>query len=60
MSCESKRKQIVRKFWSHVGQEFSSRMSPASRETLKQMGKLELRLTKIFLETGVKMMAGTD
>ncbi len=39
---------------------FSSKMSPASRETLTKLGELELRLTKIFAETGVPMLAGSD
>ncbi len=39
---------------------FSSKMSPASRETLTKLGQLELRLTKIFAETGVPMLAGSD
>ena len=50
----------TREFWSEVGRSFSSKMSPAARETLKQLGVLELRLTKIFAETGVKMLAGSD
>ena len=50
----------TRDFWSQVGRSFSSKMSATSRETLKQLGKLELKLTKIFAETGVKMLAGSD
>ena len=50
----------TRTFWSEVGRSFSSKMTPASRETLKQLGGLELKLTKIFAETGVPMLAGSD
>ena len=50
----------TRQFWSQVGQMFSSKMSPASRETLKRLGEMELQLTKIFDTAGVKMMTGSD
>ena len=50
----------TRQFWAQVGQSFSSKMSPASRKTLKQLGELELKLSKIFDEEGVQMLAGTD
>ena len=50
----------TRDFWLQVSRDFSSKMSAASRQTLKQLGELELKLTKIFSETGVKMLAGSD
>ena len=50
----------TRSFWSQVSQMFSSKMSPASRETLKRLGEMELKLTKIFDDAGVNMLAGSD
>ena len=47
-------------FWAQVGQSFTSKLKPASRKTLTQLGELELKLTKIFDEMGVRMLAGSD
>ena len=50
----------TRGFWTQVSKMFSSKMTPASRETLKRLGEMELKLTQIFDQAGVKMMAGSD
>lgn len=49
-----------RTLWNSVGDAFSSRMSPSDRETLRNLFELQLKVTKLFDEAGVKMMAGTD
>lgn len=49
-----------RAFWDSVAEMFSQKVTASGRETLKRMGELELRLTKIYDECGVKMMTGTD
>ena len=50
----------TRAFWSTVAQMYSQKVPPDARDTLKQLGVLELKLTRIFDETGVKMLAGSD
>ncbi len=50
----------TRKFWSQVGRSFTAKMTPEGRATLNRMGELELKLTKIFAEGGVGMLAGSD
>ncbi len=50
----------TRAFWASVAKMFAAKVPPGSRDTLKQLGALELTLTKTFDECGVKMMAGSD
>nr|WP_243853692.1 amidohydrolase family protein [Sphingopyxis panaciterrae] len=49
-----------RKLWAEVGDDFTARVAPADRETLRELFEAQLKLTKIFDEAGVKMLAGTD
>ena len=49
-----------RAFWDSVATMFSQKVSVEGRETLRQLGELELKLTKTFEECGVKMMTGSD
>lgn len=49
-----------RAFWNSVATMFSQKVSAKGRETLRQLGELELKLTKTFEECGVKMMTGSD
>ena len=50
----------VRAFWNEVGQKFAAIMTTESRDTLRQLIQLELKMTKIFDDNGVKMLAGSD
>ena len=49
-----------RAFWESVAAQYEAKLTPGFKETLRQLMMLELRLTKIFDECGVKMMVGTD
>jgi imidazolonepropionase-like amidohydrolase len=50
----------VRAFWAEVGQQFAAIMTKESRETLRKLMQLELKMTRIFDESGVKMLTGSD
>lgn len=50
----------TRQLWDSVGQQFTAKMSAADRDTLKQMFALQLKVTKLFSDTGVPMLAGSD
>ena len=50
----------TRQLWEDVAQEYSKRISPAAVATLSAYYELQLKLVKLFQETGVKMMAGDD
>lgn len=52
--------QQKRAFWETVAAQYETKLKPGAKETLRQLMALELRLTKIFDECGVKMMVGTD
>lgn len=49
-----------RAMWIEVGEDFSTRLSPQSRQTLRDLFPKQLRLVKLFDQAGVKMMTGTD
>ena len=49
-----------RKIWQEVGQTFTAQVSPAAKATLKQFFELQLKLTKLLDDNGVRLMAGTD
>lgn len=49
-----------RRLWQDVAGEFTTRLSPADRATLKELWARQLRLTRLFDQVGVPMMAGTD
>lgn len=49
-----------RALWNGVADAFSSRMAAGDRETLRNLFELQLKVTKLFDEAGVKMLAGTD
>lgn len=50
----------TRQMWEGVAQEYSKRITPAAAATLSAYYELQLKLVKLFQETGVKMMAGDD
>ncbi len=49
-----------RRLWNEVRDAFSTRLSPADRDTLKALWARQLALVKLFDDAGVPMMAGTD
>lgn len=49
-----------RALWRDVAGEFTARLSPADRATLRALWARQLQLTKLFDREGVPMMAGTD
>lgn len=49
-----------RALWRDVAGEFTTRLSAADRATLKALWARQLKLTKLFDQAGVPMMAGTD
>jgi imidazolonepropionase-like amidohydrolase len=46
--------------WALVGGQFTQRVPATSRETLRNFFDLQLKLTKLYAEIGVGLMAGTD
>ena len=50
----------TREFWVSIAAKFTALVTPEGRKTLKQLTALGLRMTKIFDECGVKMLAGSD
>ncbi len=49
-----------RALWNDVGTEFGRRITPEQRRTLADLFAAQLRLTKLFDDAHVKMLAGTD
>lgn len=50
----------VRAFWKQVSEQFRALMNDDTRATLHDLMELELRMTKIFDEEGVRMITGSD
>ncbi len=50
----------TRQLWDSVAQQFSAKMGPAERNTLKQLYALQLKTAKLFADSGVPMLAGSD
>ena len=50
----------TRQLWESVAQQFSAKMGPAERDTLKQFYALQLKTAKLFADSGVPMLAGSD
>ena len=50
----------VRGYWTGVSQQFTAKITPEMRGTLKQLLDAELRMTKTFDEAGVSMLTGSD
>lgn len=49
-----------RRLWREVAAEFTTRLSQADRDTLRALWARQLKLTKLFDDAGVPMLAGTD
>ena len=50
----------VRQLWREVGVDFDAKLTAEQRQTLADLFAAQLRLTGLFSQSGVKMMAGTD
>ena len=50
----------TRHFWASVAEQFAEKITPQGKITLQRMMEKALRMTKIFDECGVKMLAGSD
>ena len=50
----------TRQMWEDVSQQFSAKIPPAQRETLKALYALSAKLVKPFKDAGVQMMTGSD
>ena len=50
----------MRQLWREVGDDFDARLTAEQRQTLADLFAAQLRLTGLFSQSGVKMMAGTD
>jgi imidazolonepropionase-like amidohydrolase len=50
----------TRQLWNSIAQQFTAKMGPADRETLKQMFAVQMKVAKLFEDTGVPMLAGSD
>ena len=49
-----------RKLWSDAAQQYRARLTPAFRDTLRQLDELSWQITRTHVDAGVKMMVGTD
>jgi Amidohydrolase family len=50
----------TRRMWEELGQQFTVKLPPAARQTLVRFFALQLKVVKMFQDTGVKMLAGSD
>jgi hypothetical protein len=50
----------TRQMWSGLGKQFSVKLSPEVRRSLVNFFALQLKLVKLFDQSGVKMLAGSD
>ncbi|WP_413294433.1 amidohydrolase family protein [Bdellovibrio sp. HCB185ZH] len=50
----------TREYWDGVSKQFTKTVKPVARETLRQLGAMDMKLVKLFDQQGVKMMTGTD
>ncbi|WP_168196600.1 amidohydrolase family protein [Bdellovibrio sp. ZAP7] len=50
----------TREYWDGVSKQFTKIVKPVARETLRQLGAMDMKLVKLFDQQGVKMMTGTD
>jgi imidazolonepropionase-like amidohydrolase len=48
------------KLWETVAQRYSNGLSPAAQETLHRMFAMQMKITRMFDQAGVKMLAGSD
>ncbi|WP_413560943.1 amidohydrolase family protein [Bdellovibrio sp. HCB209] len=50
----------TREYWDNVSKQFTKTVKPVARETLRQLGSMDMKLVKLFDQQGVKMMTGSD
>ncbi len=52
--------QQTRALWQELAQQFPTKVSPQTRAMLKRFWALQLKLVKLYEQTGVPMLAGSD
>ena len=52
--------QASRRLWREVGSDFDAKLTAEQRQILADLFSAQVRLTGLFAQSGVKMMAGTD
>lgn len=52
--------EASRQLWREVGEDFDTRLTAEQRQILSDLFAAQLRLTGLFAQSGVKMLAGTD
>jgi imidazolonepropionase-like amidohydrolase len=50
----------TRQLWANVAQKYSAKFSPQQKSVFEQLFAAQLRLVKLFDQSGVPMMTGTD
>ena len=50
----------VRQLWTEVGRQYTAKLTPAARDTMKRLKEISLCLVKIFEDNRVDMLAGSD
>ena len=50
----------TRQLWTGVSEKFGATMTPSDRETLRQLFALQIKLARLFHDSGVPMLAGSD
>jgi hypothetical protein len=50
----------MRKIWETVAERYSTKLSPEAQETLHRSFDLQMKITSLFDQAGVKMLAGSD
>ncbi|MGA3011322.1 MAG: amidohydrolase family protein [Terracidiphilus sp.] len=51
---------VTKQLWGQASLEFTARLTPQDRETLKQLMAVQLKVVKLFDDTGVRMLTGSD
>ena len=50
----------TRQLWAKIGAQFTAKVTPADKQQLSGLMEAQYKLVKLFDETGVKMLAGSD
>ena len=50
----------VRELWTDVGRQYTAKLTPAARDTMKRLKDVSFRLLKILDENNVPLLAGSD
>ncbi len=52
--------QATRQLWSGIAAQFTAKITPENKATLAQFYALQLKVAKLFDDSGVRMLAGSD